>query len=427
MYLEHFKLISDPFRLSPDSAFFYPSLSHTTAKNYMEYVLWSRDSFIVITGEIGTGKTTLIQKMLDEAGPRLIVARLHQTQLNEIEFLQALLDELGVNPFHTQSKVELLSMLNAYLKRKYEEGETVVVIIDEAQNLSARVLEEIRLLSGFDSNREKLLNIFLVGQPQLKETLAKPELEQLVQRIRLHFHLEGLGFDEVRSYIRYRLAIASANKIIPKPSSRKLIEYCNSNSLTRSSADLFGDELMSEIIKYTGGIPRLINTLCDTTLLTAYAKDKHTITQEDLSGALDDLQWKPYAERFPYKADKLPVSPVSGEYKLLVTKEGTMVSVEGLSKEKILVGRSHLCDIKIDQKSVSGKHFQLVLGSDGYTLEDLESTNGTYVSGDRVDKKKMKDGDTIEIGTYTLKYKVNKAVDSDGRVLDITSKAKNRA
>lgn len=424
MYLEHFKLISDPFRLSPDSAFFYPSLSHTTAKNYMEYVLWSRDSFIVITGEIGTGKTTLIQKMLDEAGPRLIVARLHQTQLNEIEFLQALLDELGVNPFHTQSKVELLSMLNAYLKGKYEEGETVVVIIDEAQNLSARVLEEIRLLSGFDSNREKLLNIFLVGQPQLKETLAKPELEQLVQRIRLHFHLEGLGFDEVRSYVRYRLAIASEMKISPKPSSRKLIEYCNSNSLIGSPADLFGDELMSEIIKYTGGIPRLINTLCDTTLLTAYAKDKKVITQEDLSGALDDLQWKPYVERFPYKAIK---SPVSGEYKLFVMKEGTMVSVEGLSKDKILVGRSHLCDIKIDQKSVSGKHFQLVLNPDGYTLEDLKSTNGTYVSGDRVDKKKMKDGDTIEIGTYTLEYKVNKEIDSDGRVLDIKSKAKNRA
>ena len=424
MYLEHFKLISDPFRLSPDSAFFYPSLSHTTAKNYMEYVLWSRDSFIVITGEIGTGKTTLIQKMLDEAGPRLIVARLHQTQLNEIEFLQALLDELGVNPFHTQSKVELLSMLNAYLKGKYEEGETVVVIIDEAQNLSARVLEEIRLLSGFDSNREKLLNIFLVGQPQLKETLAKPELEQLVQRIRLHFHLEGLGFDEVRSYVRYRLAIASEMKIAPKPSSRKLIEYCNSNSLIGSPADLFGDELMSEIIKYTGGIPRLINTLCDTTLLTAYAKDKKVITQEDLSGALDDLQWKPYVERFPYKAIK---SPVSGEYKLFVMKEGTMVSVEGLSKDKILVGRSHLCDIKIDQKSVSGKHFQLVLNPDGYTLEDLKSTNGTYVSGDRVDKKKMKDGDTIEIGTYTLEYKVNKEIDSDGRVLDIKSKAKNRA
>ncbi len=424
MYLEHFKLISDPFRLSPDSAFFYPSLSHTTAKNYMEYVLWSRDSFIVITGEIGTGKTTLIQKMLDEAGPRLIVARLHQTQLNEIEFLQALLDELGVDPFHTQSKVELLSMLNAYLKGKYEEGETVVVIIDEAQNLSARVLEEIRLLSGFDSNREKLLNIFLVGQPQLKETLAKPELEQLVQRIRLHFHLEGLGFDEVRSYVRYRLAIASEKKISPKPSSRKLIEYCNSNSLIGSPADLFGDELMSEIIKYTGGIPRLINTLCDTTLLTAYAKDKKVITQEDLSGALDDLQWKPYVERFPYKAIK---SPVSGEYKLFVMKEGTMVSVEGLSKDKILVGRSHLCDIKIDQKSVSGKHFQLVLNPDGYTLEDLKSTNGTYVSGDRVDKKKMKDGDTIEIGTYTLEYKVNKEIDSDGRVLDIKSKAKNRA
>ncbi len=424
MYLEHFQLISDPFRLSPDSTFFYPSLSHTTARNYMEYVLWSRDSFIVITGEIGTGKTTLIQKMLDEAGPRLTVARLHQTQLNEIEFLQALLDELGENPFHTQSKVELLSMLNAFLKRKYEEGETVVVIIDEAQNLSPRVLEEIRLLSGFDSNREKLLNIFLVGQPELKETLAKPELEQLVQRIRLHFHLEGLGFDEVRSYIRYRLAIASEQKILPKPSSRKLIEYSNSSRPVHTPADLFGDDLMSDIIKYTGGIPRLINTLCDTTLLSAYAKDRLTITKQDLAGALEDLQWKPYAERFPYKAKK---SPVSGEYKLYVMKEGTVVSVEGLSKNKVLVGRSHLCDIKIDQKSVSGKHFQLLLDTDGYILEDLNSTNGTYVSGDRVGKKKMVDGDTIEIGTYTLKYKINKAVDTDGRVLDIASKTKNRA
>jgi type II secretory pathway predicted ATPase ExeA len=424
MYLDHFKLISDPFRLSPDSAFFYPSLSHTTAKNYMEYVLWSRDSFIVITGEIGTGKTTLIQKMLDEAGPRLTVARLHQTQLNEVEFLQALLDELGENPFHTQSKVELLSMLNAYLKRKYEEGETVVVIIDEAQNLSPRVLEEIRLLSGFDSSREKLLNIFLVGQPELKETLAKPELEQLVQRIRLHFHLEGLGFDEVRSYIRYRLSIASERKLLPKPPSRKLIEYAHSNSKIQTPADLIGDELMSEIIKYTGGIPRLINTLCDTVLLTAYAKDKLTISKEDLSAALEDLQWQPYLERFPHKAKN---SPVSGEYKLFVMKEGTMVSVEGLSKDVILVGRSHFCDIKIDQKSVSGKHFQLTLRADGYVLEDLNSTNGTYVCGDRVAKKKMKDGDTIEIGTYTLKYKVNKAADTDGRILDIASKAKNLA
>jgi pSer/pThr/pTyr-binding forkhead associated (FHA) protein len=108
-------------------------------------------------------------------------------------------------------------------------------------------------------------------------------------------------------------------------------------------------------------------------------------------------------------------------------KEGTMVSVEGLSKDVILVGRSHLCDIKIDQKSVSGKHFQLTLRADGYVLEDLNSTNGTYVCGDRVAKKKMKDGDTIEIGTYTLKYKVNKAADTDGRILDIASKAKNLA
>ncbi|HBS26961.1 MAG TPA: type II secretory pathway component ExeA-like protein, partial [Gammaproteobacteria bacterium] len=185
MYLEHFNLEDDPFRLSPDAKFYYGSLSHSTAKEYMDYVLWSRDSFVVITGDIGTGKTTLIQKMLEDAGPKITVAKIHQTQLNEIEFIQALLDQFGVNPFETESKVKLLSMLNDYLQKKYEEGETVVVIIDEAQNLKPRVLEEIRLLSGFDSNREKLLNIFLVGQPELRDTLFSPQMEQLFQRIRL--------------------------------------------------------------------------------------------------------------------------------------------------------------------------------------------------------------------------------------------------
>lgn len=404
MYLEHFKLESDPFRLSPDAKYFYPSLSHATAKNYMDYVLWSRDSFIVITGEIGTGKTTLIQKMLDEAGSKLTVAKIHQTQLNEIEFIQALLDQLGVNPFQTTSKVELLSMLNHFLQRKYEEGETVVVIIDEAQNLDPRVLEEIRLLSGFDSNREKLLNIFLVGQPELRETLQKPELEQLFQRIRLRFHLDGLGFDEVRSYIRYRLAISSAQKFVPASPGRKLLAYKPSDSRVGLPSDLFGDELLHDIIKYTGGIPRLINTLCDTALLTSYSRDHDRVTTEDLAAAIEDLQWVPYEQRSSYRVRN---QYHGAKYKLYVSKEETMMSVEHLVKDKILVGRSHLCDIKIDQTSVSGKHFQLIKSAGGYVVEDLGSTNGTYVNGDRVERKELSNGDVIEIGRYAMKYKEN--------------------
>ncbi len=407
MYLEHFNLESDPFRLSPDAKYFYPSLAHTTAKNYMDYVLWSRDSFIVITGEIGTGKTTLIQKMLEEAGSKITVAKIHQTQLNEIEFIQALLDQLGVNPFHTQSKVELLSMLNHFLQRKYEEGETVVVIIDEAQNLDARVLEEIRLLSGFDSNREKLLNIFLVGQPELRETLQRPELEQLFQRIRLRFHLDGLGFDEVRSYIRYRLAISSARKFYPVPASRKLLSFGVIENDQPLPVELFPDELLHEIIKYTGGIPRLINTLCDTALLTAYSRDHQIVSTEDLASAIEDLQWLPYEQRTSHRVNE---QYQSGKYKLYVSKEGTMMSVENLNKDKVLVGRSHLCDIKIDQSSVSGKHFQLVMGPSGYVIEDLESTNGTYVNGERVERKELENGDVIEVGRYAMKYKANDAI-----------------
>jgi type II secretory pathway predicted ATPase ExeA len=416
MYLEHFNLESDPFRLSPDSKFFYPSLAHTTAKNYMDYVLWSRDSFIVITGEIGTGKTTLIQKMLEEAGPKITVAKIHQTQLNEVEFIQALLDQLGVNPFHTQSKVELLSMLNHFLQRKYEEGETVIVVIDEAQNLDERVLEEIRLLSGFDSNREKLLNIFLVGQPELRRTLAKPSLEQLFQRIRLRFHLDGLGFDEVRSYIRFRLATASAAKFTPVSADTKLLGYRNIDDDILLPNDLFPDELLNKIIEYTGGIPRLINTLCDTALLTAYSRDHDQVTDEDLNSAIEDLQWEPYTNRSSFRNSG---DGSKSEYQLQVFKQGTLLSVEPLEKDRVLAGRSHLCDIKIDQKSVSGKHFQMMKTGDGYVIEDLNSTNGTLVNGIKVDSKLLVDGDVIEVGKYALKFE--KAKDEEKLAGTVTS------
>lgn len=416
MYLEHFNLESDPFRLSPDAKFFYPSLSHSTAKEYMDYVLWSRDSFVVITGDIGTGKTTLIQKMLNDAGPKLTVAKIHQTQLDEIEFIQALLDQFGIDPFHTSSKVQLLSMLNAFLQKKYEEGETVVVIIDEAQNLKPRVLEEIRLLSGFDSNREKLLNIFLVGQPELRDTLFSPQMEQLFQRIRLRFHLEGLGFDEVRSYIRYRLAIASEKRFYPLPATRKLVEFSASVAPFDLPTDLFPDELMGTILRYTGGIPRLINMLCDTALLTAYARDKRQVDADDLDAAIEELQWIPYNERTSYRDGQ---SGAVAKYKLFVLKDGVNISVENLGKDKILVGRSHVCDIKIDHKSVSGKHFQLVQGQKGYIVQDLDSTNGTFVNGTPIKHWELSDGDVIEIGRYILKYKENDLSDRDDRVRNL--------
>jgi type II secretory pathway predicted ATPase ExeA len=417
MYLEHFNLEDDPFRLSPDAKFYYGSLSHSTAKEYMDYVLWSRDSFVVITGDIGTGKTTLIQKMLEDAGPKITVAKIHQTQLNEIEFIQALLDQLGVNPFETESKVKLLSMLNDYLQEKYEEGETVVVIIDEAQNLKPRVLEEIRLLSGFDSNREKLLNIFLVGQPELRDTLFSPQMEQLFQRIRLRFHLEGLGFDEVRSYIRHRLAVSSEKRFYPLPATRKLVEFQPPEAPLDLPTSLFPDKLMGKILEYTGGIPRLINTLCDTALLTAFARDQKKVGFEDIDAAIEELQWLPYHERTSYRQ----IRNKTAKYKLHVLKGGVSFSEVDLHKDEILVGRSHLCDIKIDQTAVSGKHFKLVSGANGYTVLDMNSTNGTLVNGNQIERWELKDGDSIEIGSYSLRYKENESVRNEDQILNFNT------
>ncbi len=410
MYHSRFGFVTDPFRLSPDAKFYFPSLAHVTAKSYMDYVLWSRDSFVLITGEIGTGKTTLIQKMLDEFGHRITTAKIHQTQLNEIEFLQALLDQFGINPFQTTSKVELLSMINNYLQEKYEEGETVVLIIDEAQNLSNRVLEEIRLLSGFDSNREKILNIFLVGQPELKDKLLSPEMEQLFQRIRLRFHLKGLGFDEVRSYIRHRLAIASGIKFNLLQEKQPFLSYGVSKRM-QLPTDLFEDELIPTIIKYTGGIPRLINTLCDTALLVAFAQDYDVVDENVLNLALEDLQWTPYNKRKNYRNKKsnTTINADEKDGSLLVTLKGKIVSIEPLEKSEVVVGRSPICDIIINQRTISSKHFHIVKNGESYYIEDMGSTNGTYLNNKRIKSSvKLVEGDIIAIGKYKLAFSSGK-------------------
>jgi len=407
MYLDYYGLKTDPFRLSPDSEFFFPSLAHVTAKSYMDYVLWSRDSFILITGEIGTGKTTLIQKMLEEAGHKLTVAKIHQTQLNEVEFLQALLDQFGVNPFHTTSKVELLSMVNHYLQEKYEEGETVVLVIDEAQNLSNRVLEEIRLLSGFDSSREKILNIFLVGQPELKEKLLSPEMEQLFQRIRLRFHIKGMGFDEVRSYIRHRLAVAAGVHLKARTGASKkpLLGYPVSSSPISLPVDLFSDDLMPIIMRYTGGIPRLINTFCDTALLIAFANNKKRPDTEVINLALEDLQWPEYNKRQNYRLTGSGEPQEEGYASLLVTLNDKIVSIEKIEKDRIYIGRSHLCDIVINQRSISSKHFRIVKKEGDYFIEDMNSTNGTFLNSKKITGlHKLKNGDAILIGKYKLTF-----------------------
>ena len=210
-YLEHFKLAEQPFRLTPDPEFIYWSKQHARAKAYMESTIWLADGFVVITGDIGSGKTTLLQSFLAELDDDTIYAVVSQTQLTPTQFLQAVLTEFGFKPFNKR-KVELLDMLNMFLIEQYSSGKKVVLVVDEAQNLTKKVLEEIRLISGIETHKEKVLRIILAGQPELKDTLDSPKLKQLMQRVRLRFHVGPLDRREMREYIERRLTVVGRKK-----------------------------------------------------------------------------------------------------------------------------------------------------------------------------------------------------------------------
>ena len=273
MYIENFKLRELPFRLSPDPQFLYLSRAHARAKAYMESTIWFTDGFVVVTGEIGSGKTTLIESFLRQLDSDVVIAQINQTQVNAVEFLQSVLVQFGFSPFKMK-KAELIATLNSFLIEQYAAGRKVLLIIDEAQNLSLKVLEEIRMLSGIEATKEKVLRIILAGQPELNEKLDSPELVQLAQRIRLRFHLGALSREDLRSYVRHRLDVAGAD-----------------------GREIFAEDTYPELFRYTGGVPRLVNTLCDTAMMAAFNEDRDFVTPADIASAVNELQWVEFSSR----------------------------------------------------------------------------------------------------------------------------------
>lgn len=394
MYLKHFGLQQQPFQLTPDADFLYLSKAHNRAKSYMEYTVWNRDGFVVITGEIGSGKTTLIQQLLRTVDENVLIARIYQTQLNEIEFFQAILHELGMNPFNA-GKVELISMLNNFLLEQYAEGRQVILIVDEAQNLSKRVLEELRMLTGMETDEERILNLILVGQPELKNLLDAPGMEQLSQRIRFRFHLKALDESDIKNYINHRLSVAG-------------IEKTKANEVPK----FIKDECMSVIHRYTGGIPRLINTLCDTALICAFVESKKTVTTKIIEEAVNELQWVPYNERVGVKALKnKPTTPVYFESpaKLVDLMDDDDVREFSLSEDVNSIGRIGSNDIHLQDEMVSGHHAKILCFQGNYFIEDISSTNGSFVNGKRIRKCVLKDGDKVSFGPYKMVFQMDAA------------------
>jgi type II secretory pathway predicted ATPase ExeA len=388
MYLEHFQLTELPFRLSPDPAFLYLSKHHARAKAYMESTIWFTDGFVVITGEIGSGKTTLLETFLRELEKDVVVAQVAQTQVSPIEFLQAVLVQFGFTPFKMR-KAELIATLNQFLVEQYAQGRKVMLIVDEAQNLSNRVLEEIRLLSGVETTKEKVLRIILAGQPELNEKLDAPELVQLMQRIRLRFHLTALTPEETQAYILHRLEVAGAH-----------------------GRRLFEPETMPVIFRYTGGVPRLVNTLCDTALMIAFSAGAPAVTPVELKAAIDELQWVEYAARTNRlrpgitESQAAPRPAASDEVlaRIIVAHGGEHVEERPLRIGRIIVGRTVDNDVQIDSKFISRHHCQITTTVEGSVLEDLNSTNGVYVKSKRVRRQHLNDGDVVVLGKHEIMY-----------------------
>src|SRR5918996_2166393 len=269
VYCEHFGLTREPFNVTPDPSFLYLSASHKEALAQLIYGIKARRGFVVLTGEVGTGKTTLIHCLLEQIDDgHTHSAFLYDVTGSPKDLLRSLSEGFGLTaPTEIQHDVpDYLNSLNRFLLESYQKGDNVALIIDEAQTLSAEVLERVRLLSNFETKQDKLVQILLVGQPELSDRLNEPALRQLKQRVALRHHLSALNFFECQEYIAKRLEISGG------------------------AGSLFPTAVVEEVYTYSGGIPRLLNILCDNGLLSAYALRKDCVEPAMITEIAQDLQ-----------------------------------------------------------------------------------------------------------------------------------------
>jgi len=289
MYRSFFGLSRNPFEISPDPYFFYPTPRHNEALANLYYGIRKQKGFVVVTGEVGTGKTLLIRCLLETLRrTQIAFAYVFNPRLSSDQFLQYLMGDLGL-PYAGRNKTELLLTLNDYLIGRHRKGLATALIVDEAQQLDEDVLEEIRLLTNLETSQQKLLQILLAGQPELDQKLDSIELRQLKQRIALRCKLEPLGAEETRAYVQNRLQLAGRKQ---------------------TQDQLFQPGALSSIYKYSQGIPRLINTLCENSLLIAYAAHSPVVTGEMVDEVAAD-----------FRLD-VPTSKLNGRLKTETISEG---------------------------------------------------------------------------------------------------------
>jgi putative secretion ATPase (PEP-CTERM system associated) len=266
MYESFFGLTAKPFQLNPDPAFYFGSKGHKSAYAYLQYGVYQGEGFIVVTGEVGAGKTTLVRALLQQLDQNKVVAvQLVSTMIDGDQLLKAVATAFGV-PVRGSEKAELLATLEAFLTSLVTQNKRALLVVDEAQNLSARAMEELRMLSNFQFADRALLQSFLVGQPELRRLLRAPQMEQLRQRVIASYHLGPIDAEETARYIQHRL---------------QLVGWKNDPSFT--------PDAMASIYSVTGGVPRRINTLCNRLMLSLFLAEKHAVDRGNVDAVASEI------------------------------------------------------------------------------------------------------------------------------------------
>jgi len=286
MYEDFYGLTGKPFQLSPDARFFFNSKGHNRAMAYLRYGLEQGEGFIVITGGIGTGKTMLVRNLFDELdSARVVAAELVTTQVEPEDVLRIVCSSFGLS-HKDVTKATLLNNLEAFLHDRYKEGKRVLLVVDEAQNLPERSIEELRMLANFQVGGRALIQSFLLGQSELKQTLQSPTMEQFRQRVIASYDLRALNEEEMRNYILHRL---------------RLVGWREDPKL--------GNEVFEKIYEFTNGIPRRVNTLCDRILLFGCLEERHEIDLDALEKVTDEIK----EEGWSSSNSTQPKRPASGK------------------------------------------------------------------------------------------------------------------
>lgn len=274
MYKDYFGLKEDPFSIAPDPQFLYMSDRHREALAHLIYGMKADSGFVLLTGEVGTGKTTVCRCLLGQIPENSEIAFILNPKLSVVELLATICDELGISyPKGSSSIKVFIDLINNYLLDAHSQGKQTVLIIDEAQNLSVDVLEQIRLLTNLETDKRKLLQVIMLGQPELNQILDRSEMRQLAQRVTARYHLEPLSRNEIEGYLSHRLAVAGVER------------------------PLFPQATVNKLYRLTCGVPRLINLLCDRALLGAYVKGLNVVSPQLLTIAASEVFGKTNASR----------------------------------------------------------------------------------------------------------------------------------